>query len=538
MFVKVGMTVSNKSFFRGALVLSLAGLFVKVIGALYKIPLARLIGDEGMGLYQMAYPVYGILLTLSTAGVPVAISILVAEKQAENDYYGSRRIFRLSAAMLGAFGLFFSLVLVLSAAWLTHHVFQDARVYSALLAVSPAILLTSVSSSFRGYFQGNQTMVPTALSQIIEQIVRVATVLLLAYLLLPHGLEWAAAGATFGAVTGGMASVAILLFYYRRHKKNHRDKWQPVQPQEPVAHLLKRIITLALPVSVGGLVVPIMQVIDAAIIPMRLQVAGHSPKMATGLYGQFSGMANPLINIAPIITISISLALVPIIAEAMAKNDRREVSRRVNQALWSTFLIGMPAAAGLGVLATPICDMLYAKPEVGPLVAVLTPSTLLLGLYQTTRGTLQGMGKTHLPVINLTVGVIIKGTLNYLLVAVPFLSIQGAGIATVTGFSVSVALNWYFVRKYTGFSLDWRKTISLPLVCTVFMAVMTRLAYLLVSSHAGNTAGVLVAICTGIITYGFAILATGGVKAADLKFIPGIGPKLARLLEQCKFIKQ
>ncbi|HHY61019.1 MAG TPA: oligosaccharide flippase family protein, partial [Clostridia bacterium] len=184
--------MSSRSFFRGALVLSLAGLFVKIIGALYKIPLARLIGKEGIGLYQMAYPVYGILLTLSTAGIPVAISILVAEKQAQGDHYGSRRIFRLSFAMLCGFGLLFTLLMVLLSPWLSRYVFLDERVYYALLAVSPAILLTSISSCFRGYFQGHQTMTPTALSQIIEQLVRVTTVLLLAYLLMPYGLALAA----------------------------------------------------------------------------------------------------------------------------------------------------------------------------------------------------------------------------------------------------------------------------------------------------------------------------------------------------------
>lgn len=530
--------MSGKSFLRGAMVLSLAGIFVKVIGALYKIPLARLIGDGGMGLYQMAYPVYSILLTLSTAGVPVAISILVAEKRAKDDLYGSQRMFRLALAMLSGLGLFFTLLLIIASSWLANHVFLDSRVFYALIAISPAILLTSVSSSFRGYFQGNQTMVPTALSQIVEQIVRVGTVLLLSYLLLPYGLEFAVAGATFGAVTGGVASVAILLLFYRKHKQKNQAKWHKTTEQEPYPVLLQRIITLAFPVSIGGLVTPIMQTIDATIIPMRLQVAGHSAEWALKLFGQFSGMAAPLINIAPIITISISLALVPVISEAVAKNNWREVNYRINQALWSTFLIGLPAAAGLLVLATPICQMLYAKPEVGPIVAVLTPTTLLLGLYQTTRGTLQGMGKTYLPVINLTIGVIMKSSLNYILVAIPFLSIQGAGIATITGFTVTVILNLYFVKKYTGFSFDWKKTVQLPLIGTIIMVIAVWITYALVSTHLGNAIGVMVAIMMGIVTYSLAILATGGVKPEDLRIIPGIGPKLAARLGELKFFKR
>lgn len=526
--------MGKKSFFRGALVLSVSGLIVKIIGALYKIPLARLIGDEGMGLYQMAYPVYGILLTLSTAGIPVAISILVSERQAKDDYYGAHRVFRLSLIMLAAMGSFFTLLLIAGSKWLSEHIFLNPGVFYALIAIAPAILLTSVSSALRGYFQGNQTMVPTAVSQIVEQIIRVATVLLLAYLLLNRGLPFAAAGATFGAVTGGLAALAVLLSAYRKHRKLYKARLKAVGPVEPAMPLLQRIVTLAFPVSVGGLVVPIMQVIDATIIPMRLQVAGHSFDRATGLFGQFSGMANPLINIAPIITISVSVALVPIISEAMAKNNRQEVSHRVNQALWSTFLIGLPSAAGLLVLATPICTMLYGIPEVGPLVAVLTPSTLLLGLYQTTRGTLQGMGKTYLPVINLTIGIIIKGILNYVLVAIPALSIQGAGIATVSGFTVSVILNLYQVKKYTNFKMDWKKNLVLPLISTGIMALAVWLFYQLINQYLGNTLGVIASIIIGIITYGLAIMATGGVNPHDLRIIPGVGPKLAQFLSKFK----
>jgi stage V sporulation protein B len=526
--------VGKKSFFKGALILSLSGLIVKVIGALYKIPLARLIGDEGMGLYQMAYPVYGILLTLSTAGIPVAISILVAEKQAKDDYFAAHRIFRLSLMIMTIFGSFFTLLLFISAKWLATHIFLNPGVFYGLIAVAPAIFLTAVTSAFRGYFQGNQTMVPTATSQIIEQIIRVTTVLLLAYLLLPRGLEFAAAGATFGAVTGGLAALGVLLRAYKKHRQKYKAELQPVEKAEPVGTLLRKIVTLAFPVSVGGLVVPLMQAIDATIIPTRLLLAGHSSERVTQLFGQFSGMANPLINIAPIITISISLALVPIISEAIAKNNQREVSHRVNQALWSTFLIGLPSSAGLWVLATPICAMLYDKPEVGPLVAILAPSTLLLGLYQTTRGTLQGMGKTYLPVINLTVGVIIKGTLNYVLVAIPALSIQGAGIATVTGFIVSVVLNLFYVKKYTQFKMDWKKNLVFPLISTVIMVLAVRLVYMLTNQPLGNTLGVMMAIVTGILTYGLAILAIGGVNPHDLRIIPGIGPKLAGILGKFK----
>jgi len=536
--LKAGWNLANRSFLKGALVLSVSGIFIKIIGALYRIPLARLIGAEGMALYQKAYPIYGILLALSTAGFPLAISILVAEKHAFGDYQGGRRILRLSLTILSGLALFFTIFLIFSAKWLAVDILDDARVYYGLIAVSPAILLATVSSCFRGYFQGNQTMNPTAISQTLEQIVRVTTILLLAYLLFPMGLEFSAAGAVFGAVTGSAAAVAVLLATYRKHKKTYATKLNTfVQKQESVPLILKRIAILAIPVSIGGLVTPIMQTIDAVLIPSRLQIAGYTKKIADEFFGQFSGMANTLVNIAPIITLSISVALIPIISEAMAKKDRRTLNYRINQALWSTFLIGFPASAGLWVLATPICDLLYKQPEVGPLVAVLAPSTLLFGLYQTTRATLQGMGKTYLPVVNLVAGIIVKGTLNYLLVAIPFLGINGAGIATFAAFTVAVVLNFHYIKKYTDFIMDWKKNITLPIVSTTIMTIITGLIYRLSLPLIGNGLAVMLAILAGVTSFSIAILVTGGIKAQDLRTIPGIGAKLGDRLERFKLLR-
>lgn len=533
--------MTSRSFLHGAFILSVAGLIVKVMGALYRIPLARLIGGEGIGLYQMAYPIYTMLLALSTAGIPVAISILVSEKQAKNDDKGAKRVFFVSLLILAFVGLIITLLLILNTRWIVNNVLFDTRAYYALIAISPAIFITAISSAFRGYFQGNQTMVPTALSQVVEQFIRVGTVLALAYILLPRGIEYAAAGAAFGAVTGSIAALFVLvvtyIYFRNKNQQNKIISSSGFHEVEPVISLMKRITTLALPISIGGLVVPIMQVIDATIIPTRLQDAGHSIARATELFGQFSGMANVLINLPPIITISVAISLVPTISEALAKNQLEDARYRINLALWVTFLIGLPAAAGLFVLASPIAEMLFKIPEVGRSIAVLAPSTLLLGLYQTTRGALQGMGKTYLPVINLTVGIIIKGSLNYILIGIPTLGIIGAGIATVTGFTACVILNYYHVKKYTSLKMNWKRNFTIPLICTTLMAILTFLVFNLTINQLGNTLAVILAITTGIIVYSFSLLFLGGVKVKDLNSLPRIGPKIARFLSRIKIFK-
>jgi len=452
--------------------------------------------------------------------------------------------------MLAILGLLFTLLLVFNARWIADYIINEPRVFYGLIAIAPAIFISSIISSFRGYFQGNQTMIPTALSQIIEQSVRVVTILVLAYIFLPRGIEFSVAGATFGAVTGGLAALSVLIVAYILFR-NKQQKNNPVSPTtihdvEATKSLTKRIATLAFPVTMAGLVVPIMQWIDVIVIPSRLRYIGYTGSEAAAFFGQFAA-ANVLINLAPIITISIALSLVPAISEAIAKNKIEDARHRINLAMWMTFLIGLPSSAGLFILATPITKMLYDIPAIGQILAVLAPSALILGLYQTTRGALQGLGKTYLPAINLTIGIIIKGVLTYILVGIPELGIIGAGIATVTGLTVSVLLNYYHLKKHTGFKMNWKRNITIPFICTalmtalVFLTYGTAMAILAPLTSAieplGNILSTLIAIKIGILVYIISLLLFGNVKINDLDAIPKIGPRLVKFLSRFKMFK-
>jgi len=531
--------MTGRNFLKGAFILSFAGVLIKLMGAVYRIPLARLIGGEGMGLYQMAYPVYTMILALSTAGIPVAISLLVSEKEALGDFRGARRVFLVSLVMLALVGLAFTLLLFFNSYWLASHVLYDERAFYPLIAICPAIFITAVSSAFRGYFQGNQTMVPTAISQVFEQLFRVLTVLVMAYFLLSYGVEFAAAGATFGAVTGSVASLIVLLIFYMLFSWRGREEADRSSSKgEPFASLLGRIIIIAVPLSLGGLVMPIMQVIDATIVPLRLQAAGHSMARATELFGQFSGMANTLINLPTIVTISLAVSLVPAISEAMAKKRPAQVKSLIDAAIWVTVLLCLPSAVGLWLLSTPIARFLYGIPEVGLSIAVLAPTTLLLGLYQATSGALQGTGKTYLPVKNLLIGVMLKGTLNYYLVGLPSLGIKGAGIATLVGFTVALLLNYRDVKKHTGFSLSWYKSIFTPMIGTAVMSFLVIRVYYAVVNSFGNSAAVLLSIAVGGLSYLLVILLLGGIKVKDLELIPGVGAKFSKLLQKFKIVRR
>ena len=212
--------MGKDKFLRGALILTVAGLMVKVIGSVNRILLSRLLGGEGIGLYQMAYPFYLLMLSICSAGVPVAVSIIVAEKVAKDDYAQAHRVFKVTLGLMAAFGLVFSLVLYGSAGLLVNSGWiRDSRAYYALVVLTPAVFFSSILASFRGYFQGYQMMTAPAVSQILEQLVRVMTMIGLAYFLLPYGLEYAAAGAAFGAIPGGLAGLLVLSWFYGRARK-------------------------------------------------------------------------------------------------------------------------------------------------------------------------------------------------------------------------------------------------------------------------------------------------------------------------------
>jgi stage V sporulation protein B len=336
----------KSSFVKGALILSLAGIISKILGALYRIPFARIVGDEGVGLYQMAYPFYLIILAVSTAGIPLAISKLVAERYYKEDFQGIQRVFGTSMAMLLMIGAIASLTLYLGADFIASNILQDPRAALSLKAIAPAILLTSAMATLRGYFQGFQTMTPTALSQIIEQLVRVTTVFVGAFYLLPWGVEYAAAGAIFGTATGGLAGLLLLIFIYLWRKSKYKNEFKnsPSIPLESYPSLAKQIIYLAIPISIGGLVLPLMQTMDALLVPFSLQTAGFSFDEATSLYGQLSGMAGALINLPFIITTALAASLVPAITESLAAGKFNNIKYQFSSALRLALIIVVPAS--------------------------------------------------------------------------------------------------------------------------------------------------------------------------------------------------
>lgn len=521
------MSESAEGFLRGAALLALAGLLSRLLG-FYRLLLPRLVGPGGVGLYHMAYPVYATALVLATAGFPVAVSKLVAERLAEGRGRGARRVFLVSLLFLGILGGFVSIGLAWLAGPLSVHLARDPRARLPLLAIAPAVFLVSVLSAFRGLYQGRQRMAPTAVSQVVEQAVRVVTILVLVLWLRRRGVAYAAAGAAFGAVTGAAAALVYLLVLGTREPL---PRGGPPET-EGVFELLGRILSLALPVALAGLVLPASQLLDLAIVPRALRLGGFSGTGATALYGELTGYAMPLLSLPGIVLAALGISLVPAVAEARAQGDSPLVAARVGAALRLGSLIGLPAAAGLLLLGRPLAALLFARAAAGRLVTVLSPAVAFLGWETVAAAALQGVGLAGVALGNFLLGAVLKAGLGLYLV--PRVGVAGAAAGTVLELGVTALLNLAALYRRLG-SLGSPTEIFLkPFLAALIMGLALALA---APGLGGSAPTVVIGLSLGLLVYLLSLISLGGLRAADLELVPGIGRRLARSLRRIGWLR-
>ncbi|MBE0466962.1 MAG: stage V sporulation protein B [Candidatus Desulforudis sp.] len=442
----------QQSVTKGTLVLTASSLFNRVLGFAYQILMVRLLKAEGIGLFSMIYPVYVLFLVVASAGIPVALAKMVAEENARNNLAAAYRIFRISLGfILGSALLLTSAILVYGPRMLAL-AFDNPSVYPAFVVLTPGILIVSVCSAFRGFFQGLQSMTPTAVTQAVEQTVRVVCGLLLAYLLMPGGIAWATAGASAGVVLGETAGLLLMLVIFVTRRPSAAPGPQFI---EPLGITCRRIFSLAGPVTLSRVVSTALLSVDAVVIPKRLVAAGLQTAEATAAYGKLAGMAATMLFTPSILTISLATALVPAVSSAHARGDAGLLLVRVGSALRLTLLIGLPSAVIFLLLPNHICGLLFGYPDAGVILAFLALGGPFLYVSQTTTGILQGMGKATQPLVNLLLASVFKIMGIWYLTALPGLHVKGAALALSVHFVVMAVLNLRDVRRFTGFRLDY-----------------------------------------------------------------------------------
>ena len=428
--------MKKQSLLKASIVLGAAGMVAKFLGLFFRWPLIMLIGDEGVGYYQMSYPLYMFFVAMAS-GVPVAISKMISEKKAKGDIQGIFEVVKESTILMMFLGVGTTIILFFFAKPIIKFVQWDMKSYYALLGISFAPFVISIMTIYRGFFQGLQNMTPSGVSQILEQIGRVIIGVGLAILFLPRGIEYAAGGAAFGAAAGGVIGATYLREKYKKVKKQMWNKRVKSNPE-----VLTSILKIALPISVGTTVGTIMSLIDSILVPQKLLQAGLTSESATILYAQLTGKANVITNIPLTLSMAVGTSLIPIIAENYIMNKRKDLESKVQLSIKLSMLIAMPCTLGLFFLAGPIMKLIFPGKWDGILILkYLSLSVPFIIITQTTTSIMQGIGHYIRPIINLFIGCIVKIILSFVLVPMANINIYGAVIASISAYLVSTILN-------------------------------------------------------------------------------------------------
>ena len=510
--------MAKRTFVYGAAILLAANLFNRILGFIYQYLIMSYIGGEAYGLFNMVFPVYMTALVLTTAGIPLAVAKLVSEEISLGHRTQAKAIFRLALGILTISGTVVAFLLYLLTPVLVNRIFPDPRVLNIFRICVPAIFVVSVSSAFRGYFQGLQNMIPTAVSQIFEQITRVTIGFTGALSFSARGVEWSAAGLALGMLSGEIIGLMVIIFQYQKSKKNLPTSGESIPPLQ---HTLHRLWRLSSPVTLGRLMSSGLSALDAMLIPTRLQVAGYSAREATTLFGQLGGSAFTLLTFPSVFTFALATSLVPAISEAAARKQYQTVRSRSSEAIRLTIILGLPCLIILFNFADPLTSF-FKSPNVGPILRVLALGGIFAYLQQTTTGILQGLGKVHLPVLISIVGAGVRVPLLFILTGIPQWGLRGSAWAYMLGWVTMASLNMLSIIRYSGMALDLQHFVLQPLTAGFGMAITFRFLSPLDWGYSAS----LQKLTAGLIVYAVILVLNGAITRSDLRRIPWLGKYL------------
>ncbi len=515
------MSNKTKSIIGGMTVLGLAGVICKLVGVLYSIPLTWMIGTQGLGVYNAVFPAYNLLLTISSAGLPVAVSRLVARSLAKDDPRGAKHVFKTALLLLLGIGSLATIIMLAGSSFLANASDQpSSRI--GFQVIAPCVVIVCAMSAFRGFMQGQQNMVPTAVSQLIEQVGKVFLALPMAYFGSKLGIAYGAAGALLGTtIVEGAALLYMVILYMRRRSSFSAIPQLCTDSPLSTGSVARQLMGLSLPITIGACIVPLSQYIDSIMLVGRLISTGMAADTASSVYGLFSGMVIRIINIPTALALAVSMSLVPAISSAKAIHDGASVVRQTDLGMRFAFLIGFPCSIGMSVLAEPLMRFFYqgsiAEEELilgGELLTMSSLTIILFTVVQATTSVLQGLGKQRIPMYTLVAGVVCKIILNYVLIAIPSINIHGAPIASLVCYTISMVPNLYYMLKYTDSRMNWMGWIVRPGIATAAMGIIV---FALRELLPVNRLTLPLEVLAGVAVYAAAALASKAVTTDDLR---------------------
>jgi len=493
--------MKKHSLIKGTIILGLAGIFARFLGLFFRIPIQALIKDEGMGYYQMSYPLFLTFVALAS-GVPLAMSKLIAEMNAKNDREGVGQVLRQTLLFMIILGSAVTILMLVFARPIIAILKWDPKSYYSFSVIAIAPIFVSIMCTFRGFFQGLQNVRPTAISQIVEQVGRVVAGVLFAYLLFPKGIEYAAGGAALGTLVGAiMGSIYLILTYFKVKKE------MPVRKVSKHKHILSDLGKAALPISLGAAVGTIMSLIDSILVPQQLLKAGFTQTQSAVMYGQLTGKVFTLMNVPLALSVALCASLMPIIAEAFYLGRRGALIKRVDMAVKLSNVISLPSSLGMFFMAYPIMHLIFMKDAAGyEILQYISISIPFLILTQTSTAILQGIGNYMKPVYNLALGCVVKVIITYVLVSFSFVNIYGAVIGTILGYAASCLLNMKDLKRALNIKINWVDAFVKPVIASSIMIIAVVFSNETVYNYTRSSGlSCVISILIGIIVYLFFI---------------------------------
>lgn len=521
----------NNNFIVQGSILAIAGILSRIIGMLFRIPMLSIIGEDGMGVYSTAYSIYNILLMISSYSLPQAVSKLISVKNARKQYRNVRQIFWISLVFGAVLGFAASLLMTLGASFFAADIMKMPEAVYAIKALAPTVFVMGVLGVMRGFFQGHGTMVPTAVSQIIEQLLHVAISLLAGYALFQKGVAqdagvsnyyasaYGAQGATYGVLAGAAAALLFLIFIYLLFRKSlvSRCRRNRDEVLDPLSDTFKAILMTVFPVLLSAALSNIGTLIDQTVYA---QYVGADYR---AIWGVYSSKYMVLINVPIAIATAMSSSTMPTISASIAKGDSAAARDKANAAFRFILLIAIPASVGLGVLGKPCFDLLFHTTDntlAGQMMFYGSSAVLTYCFSTLSVGILQGNNDFWTPIWN---------TLKALILHLPLLAfslwilewdIIGVVFNHVLLSLIICILNLFALKDKLDFRMEFARIIPRVLLSSGLMGAVCYFLYRMLRARAGNTVSLLAAILAALIVYFVTALLFGAVSREDLESMP------------------
>lgn len=530
----------KEGFMQGVITLMFSQVLIKLLGLVYTLYLTNRqnFGDKGNGICASGYQIYALLLTISSIGVPSAISKLVSERVAVGDNKGAYRIFKIAFATFSLIGLIGSLLLFLGAKVIANNWLQIPEAEMTLVSLSPAIFFVTVASVFRGYFNGRQKISVGAKSQTLEQVFKTLLTIIvveIVAILSNVSTEWMAAGANLATTLATFLGFSYLFLYYKSERKEiAREIRNSVNYKyQRVSKIIKKILYVSIPITLTAIMSSINKNIDSFTVVRNLKKF-MAEDTATSLYGILGGKVDTLTSLPLAINVAFATALVPAISAAKAKRDKKTITEKTSFSLLVSMLIGLPCTVGMFIFAGPILNLLFPNANEGTIILQISSLTIIFTILdQTINAVLQGYGKLMLPTVALGIGVIVKFILNITLIPNPKFGIYGAAIGSVACHAVAFYIVMTSLRKTVKLKLTFRKFVIKPIIATTIMGICSYFIYSSLKGIIIERLATIIAIIFALLIYIITIIKIRIFTKKEFEMMPA-GNKIIKILEKLK----